>query len=59
MLRVTKFVVSAGVIVYNSSIMAKKWTSKKSWREKLENPPEGLPKVVNGPASWEKRFGGR
>jgi len=30
-----------------------------SWREKLENPPKGLPKVVNGPAKWEKRFGGR
>ena len=33
--------------------------SKKSWREKLENPPAGLPKVVDGPAKWEKRFGGR
>ena len=32
---------------------------RKSWREKLENPPEGLPKVVEGPASWEKRFGGK
>jgi len=31
----------------------------KSWREKLENPPEGLPKVVSGPPKWEKRFGGR
>ena len=39
--------------------MAKKWTSKKSWRSKLENPPAGLPKVVDGPAKWEKRFGGR
>ena len=27
--------------------------------EKLENPPEGLPKVVKGPAKWKKRFGGR
>ena len=39
--------------------MSTKWKSKKSWREKLENPPEGLPKVVEGPAKWEKRFGGR
>jgi len=39
--------------------MSKKLKSRKSWREKLENPPEGLPKVVNGPAKWEKRFGGR
>jgi len=31
----------------------------KSWREKLENPPKGLPKVVTGPPKWEKRFGGR
>ncbi len=31
----------------------------KSWREKLENPGEGLPKVVTGPREWEKRFGGR
>jgi len=36
--------------------MAKK---QKSWREKLENPPKGLPKVVTGPKKWEKRFGGR
>ena len=33
--------------------------TRKSWREKLENPPEGLPKVVTGPAGWQKRFGGR
>jgi len=33
--------------------------TRKSWREKLENPPEGLPKVVSGPPKWEKRFGGR
>ncbi len=31
----------------------------KSWREKLENPPKGLPKVENGPAGWAKTFGGR
>lgn len=30
----------------------------KTWREKLENPPKGLPKVVHGPKKWEKRFGG-
>jgi len=39
--------------------MPNKWRSKKSWREKLENPPKGLPKVVEGTATWEKRFGGR
>jgi hypothetical protein len=33
--------------------------SRKTWREKLENPPKGLPKVVTGPQKWEKRFGGR
>ena len=31
----------------------------KSWREKLENPPKGLPKVVSGSQKWEKRFGGK
>jgi len=39
--------------------MSNKFKSRKSWREKLEHPPEGLPKVVNGPKKWEKRFGGR
>ena len=39
--------------------MSGKFKSYKSWREKLENPPPGLPKVVAGPATWEKRFGGR
>jgi len=39
--------------------MSNKFKSRKSWRQKLENPPKGLPKVVNGPAKWEKRFGGR
>lgn len=39
--------------------MSGKSRTYKSWREKLENPPLGLPKVVNGPATWEKRFGGR
>jgi len=33
--------------------------TRKSWREKLENPPKGLPKVVSGPEKWKKRFGGR
>jgi hypothetical protein len=33
--------------------------TRKTWREKLENPPKGLPKVVDGPQKWEKRFGGR
>jgi hypothetical protein len=32
---------------------------RKSWREKFESPPTGLPKVVSGPPSWEKTFGGR
>ena len=31
----------------------------KSWREKLGNPPKGLPKVVSGSSKWEKRFGGK
>ena len=39
--------------------MGDKFKSRKSWRQKLENPPKGLPKVVNSPAKWEKRFGGR
>ena len=39
--------------------MSNKFKSRKSWREKLEHPPEGLPKVVNGPEKWEKGFGGR
>ena len=39
--------------------MSAEFKSRKSWREKLENPPKGLPKVVSGPASWEKWFGGR
>ena len=39
--------------------MADKSKSRKSWREKMENPPAGLPKVVEVPASWEKRMGGR
>jgi alkylated DNA nucleotide flippase Atl1 len=33
--------------------------TRKSWHEKLENPVEGLPKVVEVPASWQKRMGGR
>ncbi len=32
--------------------------TRKSWRDKLENPHEGLPKVVEGPEKWKKRFGG-
>ncbi|GEM_PF-4042363 len=31
--------------------MAKKY---KSWREKLENPPVELPKVVEVPEKWRK-----
>lgn len=30
---------------------------QKTWREKLENPPKGLPKVVKLPPKMEKRFG--
>jgi hypothetical protein len=33
--------------------------TRTTWREKLENPPKGLPKVVTDPLKWEKRFGGR
>ena len=39
--------------------MTTKRKSYKTWREKLENPAEGLPKVVDGPPKWEKTFGGR
>ena len=39
--------------------MSGKSRSYKSWRDKLENPPDGLPKVVDVPANWEKRMGGR
>lgn len=39
--------------------MSPTWQSKKSWREKLENPPPGLPKVVEVPRDWEKRMGGK
>jgi alkylated DNA nucleotide flippase Atl1 len=39
--------------------MSVKWKSRKSWREKLEKPPEGLPKVVTVPPEWEKMMGGR
>jgi len=39
--------------------MSDKFKSRKSGREKLENPPEGLPKVVTVPAKWKKRMGGK
>jgi len=39
--------------------MGDKFKSRKSGREKLENPPEGLPKVVTVPAKWKKRMGGK
>jgi len=35
------------------------WKSRTTWREKLENPPKGLPKVARGAKKWEKKFGGR
>jgi len=31
--------------------------TRKSWRQKLENPPKGLPKVVDVPPKMVKRFG--
>jgi len=33
--------------------------ARKSWHEKLEKPPAGLPKVVEVPADWQRRMGGR
>ncbi len=40
--------------------MGMKSRTRKTWREKFENVPEGLPKVVEGnTATWEKRLGGR
>ena len=39
--------------------MADKSGSRKSGRQKLENPPAGLPKVVDVPPEWEKRMGGK
>ncbi len=37
--------------------MATKSGKYKSWRQKLENPVEGLPKVVDVPGSWQKQMG--
>jgi alkylated DNA nucleotide flippase Atl1 len=31
----------------------------KSWREKFDNPPKDLPKIVRAPPKWERTFGGR
>lgn len=39
--------------------MTKTRRTYKSWREKLENPIEGLPKVVEVPEKWQKSQGGR
>jgi hypothetical protein len=39
--------------------MSERFKSRKSWHEKLEKPPEGLPKVVEVRASWQRRMGGR
>lgn len=33
--------------------------ARKSWHEKLEKPPAGLPKVVEVPADWQRRMDGR
>ena len=38
--------------------MANKLKTRKTWRQKLENPSAGLPKVVEGPEKWKKTFGG-
>jgi len=38
--------------------MINKSKSRKRWREKFEKPGDGLPKVVDGPEKWKKRFGG-
>lgn len=39
--------------------MASKSRSRKSGREKLMNPPEGLPKVITVPAKFQKQMGGK
>ncbi len=39
--------------------MSNKSRTRKSGREKLENPPDGLPMVVTIPQEWEKRMGGK
>ncbi|MHC4519829.1 MAG: MGMT family protein [Planctomycetota bacterium] len=39
--------------------MAKARRTYKSWREKLENPPVELPKVVEVPEKWRKSQGGQ
>lgn len=39
--------------------MTKTGRTYKSWREKLENPIDGLPKVVEVPEKWQKSQGGR
>ncbi len=39
--------------------MSAKPRKYKSWRDKLENPLEGLPKVVDVPVKWRKQMGGR
>jgi hypothetical protein len=39
--------------------MASKSRPRKSGREKLENPPVELPKVVSVPPKWQKQMGGK
>lgn len=39
--------------------MASTSRRRKSGREKLENPPEGLPKVISVPAKFQKQMGGK
>lgn len=39
--------------------MTKTRRTCKSWREKLENPVAGLPKIVDVPEKWRKSQGGR
>ncbi len=46
-------------VLQRAGKMSGKSRARKSWHEKLENPPGGLPKVVEVPADWERRMGGR
>jgi len=45
-------------ILLKDEEMSSKPRARKSWREKLENPPVGLPKVVKVPPKWQKTMGG-
>ncbi len=48
--------------LYGDGRNGKGWSmvrTRKSWREKRENPVQGLPKVVDVPDKWVKTMGGR